>query len=608
MTTSPVSAPLPLSPAVRVGVTGHRELDPESLEGIRECVRRVLGDVLAVLDDAHGPAGPFTGQPLARLVSPLAAGADQVVADVGVELGLRLDCPLPFAADEYRKDFADDAAALEAFDRLLATATDVLELDGRRADQGAAYERVGRVVLEQSDLVIAVWDGGEARGRGGSGQIVDEALRLGVPMVVIPSAAPGDAQLRIGTDRAVDLGQLRSELTQLLFPWAAPPQDAEPGYAGHLAEQVAAYREFLTERPPEQHFARRNPLGRLWANRWARFFQRFRSGFPGGASQVALPDASTAGRAATVGALRSFWDAQYDRVDGLANHYADLYRNAFFVNYRLGAFAVTFAVLTIVEPRVAIVFSVAEVFCIAMILFVYRFGKSAWQRRAVDYRILAEQMRQMRYLAPLGLSAGFTRPPPHARRHGDLTATWVNWHYRTVLRNAPMLTGTLTAEYLGACRRMLRDEWIGGQLDYHEDRADRFHTALHSGERWAQRLFLGTLVAASLHVLLELPQLVGFQAPDWVHPVLVALTVLAVALPAWGAAVHGVLHQGEFERLVERSESMIAGLTALRARLVAQDQPGSAALARLAIEASEEMLEEVVDWRVFYRAHEIPVA
>src|SRR5205823_253697 len=64
----------------------------------------------------------------------------------------------------------------------------VLELPGSRDEPGgeaAAYERAGRVVLTQSDILLAVWDGHPPRGRGGAAQIVAEGVAHAIPVLVI---------------------------------------------------------------------------------------------------------------------------------------------------------------------------------------------------------------------------------------------------------------------------------------------------------------------------------------------------------------------------------------------------------------------------------------
>ena len=97
-------------------------------------------------------------------------------------MGADLQCPLPFHANEYSRDFVTDDSRDE-FYALLAKASAVFQVDGSRDAADAAYERIGRFVLEQSDFLIAIWDGEPAAGRGGTTQIVEEALVQNIPVI-----------------------------------------------------------------------------------------------------------------------------------------------------------------------------------------------------------------------------------------------------------------------------------------------------------------------------------------------------------------------------------------------------------------------------------------
>ena len=57
------------------------------------------------------PTASRADEPRFRFVSPLADGADQIAAEVALELGFSLHAVLPFERDDYRRDFADDGAA-----------------------------------------------------------------------------------------------------------------------------------------------------------------------------------------------------------------------------------------------------------------------------------------------------------------------------------------------------------------------------------------------------------------------------------------------------------------------------------------------------------------
>jgi len=71
-----------------------------------------------------------------------------------------------------------------AFLELLAVADQVIELPPSLT-RTEAYESAGLFVLDHIDVLIALWDGKPAKGRGGTGQMVAEARARGLPMAWI---------------------------------------------------------------------------------------------------------------------------------------------------------------------------------------------------------------------------------------------------------------------------------------------------------------------------------------------------------------------------------------------------------------------------------------
>jgi hypothetical protein len=106
-----------------------------------------------------------------RLISPLAEGADRLVArQVLARPGSELLVPLPIPREEY---LANDKLGDE-FRALIARAHEVIELPPAESRE-ASYERAGHYVLDHSDLLLALWNGEAASGRGGTGDIVARA-------------------------------------------------------------------------------------------------------------------------------------------------------------------------------------------------------------------------------------------------------------------------------------------------------------------------------------------------------------------------------------------------------------------------------------------------
>jgi hypothetical protein len=150
----------------RVGVTGHR--DVADTEAVRlECI--------AAVDRVRDQRGAD----IIEIWSSLAEGADRIAAHLVPEHAEQLIAILPLDPDDYRDDFVTDESRRE-FDELLAAA-DRVDISGpdRGATRESAYERAGLAIVEQCDVLLALWDGEPARGRGGTAEIVRAARERG---------------------------------------------------------------------------------------------------------------------------------------------------------------------------------------------------------------------------------------------------------------------------------------------------------------------------------------------------------------------------------------------------------------------------------------------
>lgn len=158
-----------------------------------------------------------------RAISPLAEGSDRIFARIAVDLGFELCCPLPFAQSEYEKDFTpgtgEDPDSIANFHALLEharnnTRVTIFELDGDPDDRPAAYTNGGRVVMNQSDVLVVVWDGARLGRHGGTETTFDAARAKGVPIVLIDAQAPHRWRI-MNREREHDLGGLVEELLAL---------------------------------------------------------------------------------------------------------------------------------------------------------------------------------------------------------------------------------------------------------------------------------------------------------------------------------------------------------------------------------------------------------
>src|SRR5439155_9059210 len=101
-------------------------------------------------------------------LSSLAKGADQLFAGVLLELGGRLEAVLPFGDYEATFEKPEDLAR---FRELLARCSAVTTLEFAGSNE-QSYFVAGQYVADNSQLLIAVWNGRPAAGLGGSGEVV----------------------------------------------------------------------------------------------------------------------------------------------------------------------------------------------------------------------------------------------------------------------------------------------------------------------------------------------------------------------------------------------------------------------------------------------------
>jgi hypothetical protein len=147
----------------QLAITGHRGLSAE----LEAEVDRMIRAVVARNDTLVG-------------VSCLADGADAVFAQAVLDAGGSLVAVLPAA--RYRETLPEDY--LPVFDRLLARAGKVVQLPYVTPDPNA-YMEAGKRMIDESDSLLAVWDGRPGRGHGGTADVVAYARSQGMPVTVL---------------------------------------------------------------------------------------------------------------------------------------------------------------------------------------------------------------------------------------------------------------------------------------------------------------------------------------------------------------------------------------------------------------------------------------
>lgn len=150
---------------MRIGVTGHMNLTPDTVRLVSEALRSHLEQV----------DGEVVG------VSCVARGADSLFAEAVLAVGGTLEVVLP--SRDYR-EVAGWPEHVELLDRLVGKAAHVKVMDFDHAGL-EAYVAANQAMLGVIDELVAVWDGKPAAGKGGTAEVVAEARARGLPVLVI---------------------------------------------------------------------------------------------------------------------------------------------------------------------------------------------------------------------------------------------------------------------------------------------------------------------------------------------------------------------------------------------------------------------------------------
>ena len=489
--------------ALRIGVTGHRELaNPDALvpaidEAIQALTQRVLGP---------------QAEPSLLVISALAEGADRLVArQVLARPAAELEVVLPLPVHEYLHDFPAEASKDE-FTDLLGRAARVWHAPpgGSREE---AYERAGRHMVDRADMIIALWDGQPSRGRGGTASIVSYARDQGVPVAWVNTAQTSEPEFWYDQERAARVEEAAREFREY---------------------NSAEIREFAARERAE----------------WQRL----------------APAAGGTGQAGTFGlACESVgrWVLPYFvRADVLASRVERVFNVTSWAMFLAAAGAVVIVACQVAfaphQPWIAALEILLLLLLVVMPLISRR-------RRLLDrwisYRFLAERLRSGYFLA---LAGAGDRPAPADRNEraawsSDPTEVWLRRALEEVTALRPQVR--IGPGDLVRLRDYLCDQWLGAQIQYHEKSARR--QGMWDGRLFAATgvLFALTAVAAFLH-LLGWGEHSG-KASEFG----VVLIVLSICVPAVGAALHGIRTQSEFRRHAQRYQRMAGLLRQLEADL-----------------------------------------
>lgn len=677
-------APLPLPPlTLRLAVTGRRRTPDNAV--IREALASVFGAAAGALAAAKGQVGhlhhPETS-PMLALVSALAQGADQIATEAFLELPLpagvarRLEAVLPFGPEDYAgtmllDDGSADEAAADRMRRLMAQAERRLILADRprRAQpmnaRASAEERRfvdnryalgGDLLVRQADLLIALWDDIPNNDIGGTASVISQALRDGVPVLVIDietgSLTLRTSQAPVGdvlTRHAIALidGDLQAHLEKLLAPVFRPPslsveisgrieppdamrsffslggegvESAPAAVAGldcklytgllwitgaekpHKEASSLEIRDWLDHEAERHGDAQRGGGAKHWAPSACVSRHRFPAK-PLNCDYVRRAVASGKIRAGVGLPLAQTIGAPWGFADAAATRLGHLYRSVYVGLFGIGALAVFIAVLGLLMNKSY------KPWFVGVELAILGFGLAIYiltRRRDIHSRYLgarriSEELRPAWLVARLGLGG---------RRALAEDATWRAWATQGWIGNVGLPDLQLDRAALATIAGEINADIVQDQLGYHKSNAIKLGLLHEQLEKWGYRTIIISIAISLFYVVFA-----GFghlKEPvlDW------AVALAGAFLPAVAAGLAGIRFQGDFRRFAERSAQSalelerlgqaLADFAARMAEPKSASEDGFASLRVLLLDLERVLLKDLDDWHFVYRARPTP--
>jgi len=607
MTNSQAKSPRAAHPpkprlTVRVGFAGERKnFDPE-LPGLHEQFAAVLSQIAEDVCSFDREQGGYDPHKAARLIfiCSLAAGADQFAAKRALEAGYELQVPLAWPRKKYADmNFKKDSDELLVFNRLLqheATKA-ILELDGSENEQDA-YDAAGTVLVNHSDVLLAIWDLSTGNGPGGTGDSVRKAIAAGIPVIAFSSTEERPADLRY-LDR---VGRKPAELRELLGPCLNC--DLESGNEVSEGQESKAKFDAKAEskhlRAYYREKERRIDLGlpyslltSLLRGTWSVRLRLPAYGRQASENWGKIPDERW------VDKPREYFERIDMWADSLAVFYGQWMRGVVATSLVGGAIVVSISLAARFWPARFSSSLLPYLDLVPLLLAVLIVFSRYWgvQRRWMEYRMLSELLRSYALSAPIG---GLQIDRHRFHVHHGFSRSWATFYYQAVIRNFGLCNAVMNDDYLLDYKHLLTDR-LRGQIEYH-DRQQRKCSILH------RRIRTIGLFAFSFTLLACLPmpfaRFVNTPHQAYFPTALHDINSFAYIFAIVSAAIAGFAAQENFARLVQVSVAIKKRLILLVHRLE-QAQLDSDTLRDLAGEAIEITIQEHAGWILLSALREI---
>lgn len=632
-----------------VGITGHREANVAYRDNVSG-IEAALGSILAALDSIS------TIESRPRLHALLALGADLLAVKIALAKGWQVAAPLPFGkalniAINSQPQSIDDAHAVmnglpptnpetaQNAVRIAEIASGVtcFELAERDASMAAMFldslqvpvsdEAVhafsvaasdraalaGQVMIDQIDLLVAVWDGHSPGPVGGTKHTIMRALEIGMNVLWIDASCPSDWRLLNNPEALASRWQqpVVQNVEALHQLFEAILASGEGNTGGAIIDQ----QSLPTKSRKRFHAYRR--IEAIFGDGFLGAFRHLTQRYVGEEAFVSNNAASLLASARTLRAhdavLISKTETEiirrFARADAIATYLSDAYRGGMVANLLLAAFAVIggIAYLPFFDAALKWPFAFFEFALLATILLVIMIGrKRDWHGRWFQTRRVAEYLRH----APFMLFLGVARPTGSWPHSSD--TRWPEDYVRSILREIGLPNAVIDQVTL----RTALENWIGlhvsAQRNYHVAKAVRLYRIDHRLERISEYLFFTAMLIVALYLVAEVAAAIGVMPTDTVRHASKLFTFLGVTLPTLGGALAGIHYFADFGRFAAISESTANRLEAVERRIAIllaapDDEMDYGRVANIVRAVDEIVVSEIEHWQDVFGGKHISV-
>lgn len=514
-----------------------------------------------------------------RLNSAINAGAFDPVSVRSILAGKTPDDPKIKAKVAAIEALANRGAIFELADNDAKVEELLLNALGPGADQSAHDELAaataqraalaGQILIEQSDVLVTIWDGHSTANIGGTGHTALMALEQGTAVLWIDPSQPGEWKIlsspeelsggRLPFDRAA----IHARLDQLIAKASAPLDEKSTAMLADLKLRKQSSLKAHAFRRIQALFGERSLGQKLGSIRQvyeqpSEVSQGASEPVQNALASLTPKDDRLSQRITSQIIERHVW------LDGIASDYSDRHRSGMVLNFLLGAGAIIVCVsyLPLVDPSYKWIFASIELVLLLIIVVNTAIGgRRGLHGRWFETRRAAEYLRHTPILAALGV----------ARSKGEWPQTiddaWPERYVQHVARAVSLPQARVDESYLRTALTALLTHHIEQQREYHKHKAEFLERVHHGLDHLSERLFVGAIVMVATFLALTVAGHLG-----WINQAFVAgsakwFTVLAVALPTLGGAFAGIRYFGDFERFADISKVTAAKLDAIAKRI-----------------------------------------